>query len=281
MGLTWLITGATGGLGSGVLRAVLDGGDSVVAAVRRPDALADVEAQYGDRVRVVSFDLADPESIDAAIATATDRFGRLDVLVNNAGYADSVAAEDLSEEGLRAHFETNFFGAVAVTRAALPTLRAQGAGHIMQISSVAGRFGATPGLSAYYATKRALEGWSEVLAVEVAPLGLHVTIVQPGAFRTRFVTGATHVPPSDAYRHTVGARQAYRRQRDGKAPGDPRRAGQVLFELSREADPPLRLLLGNDAIDNWTKAAADMDAELRAWEAVGRSTDFVTAAEPV
>ena len=268
------MTGATGGLGRAIVEAALAAGDSVIATSRRPDALVELASAHGGQLKVLSLDVSDSQDCSRAVALATDTFGSLDIVVNNAGFATSAAAEDLTDEGLRRHLETNFFGAVHVTKAVLPIMRAQGRGLILQMSSVAGRFGATPGLAAYYASKRALEGWTEVLAAEVKPLGVDVVLVEPGAFRTNFVTTAEHVPPSPQYAETVGARQHYRREKDGKAPGDPERAAELLVRLSRMADLPLRLLLGSDAVDGATRAAAASSAEVTEWEDLSRSTDY-------
>ena len=274
MSKTWIVTGATGGLGRAIVEAALAVGDSVVATSRRPEVLSDLASVHRAQLKVVTLDVSDSADCGRAVSLAYNTFGSMDVVVNNAGFATSAAAEDLGDADLRLHLETNFFGAVHVTKAALPVMRAQGHGLVLQMSSVAGRFGATPGLAAYYASKRALEGWTEVLAAEVKPLGIDMILVEPGAFRTNFVTTAEHIPPSPQYAATVGARQNYRRDRDGMAPGDPKRAAELLVRVSRMRELPLRLLLGSDAVDGATRAAAVSADEATAWAELSRSTDY-------
>src|SRR5215469_10921659 len=177
----WLITGSSRGLGRALTVAALAAGDLVVATARDPETLADLA---DPRLRTFPLDVTDPAAAEAAVRFAIDSFGRLDVLVNNAGYANSTAIEQTPPDDFRAQIEANFFGVVNVTKAALPIFREQRSGHVIQISSVGGRVGGTPGLGAYQSAKFAVEGFSEVLHNEVAPLGIHVTIVEPGAFRT-------------------------------------------------------------------------------------------------
>ena len=181
MGKVWLVTGTSSGFGRELAWAVLEAGDSVVATARRPEQLADLVARYGDRVRAVRLDVTDKEAVATAVRTATDAFGSLDVVVNNAGYANLGSVEELSGDDFRAQIETNLFGLVNVTKAVLPVLRAQRSGHIIQFSSIGGRVGGTPGPGAYQTAKFAVEGFSEVVANEVKHLGIKVTIVEPGA----------------------------------------------------------------------------------------------------
>ena len=181
---TWLITGASRGFGRRLTEAVLDAGDRVVATARRPEQLDDLVARYGHRIITAALDVTDPAAARAAVARAVEAFGRLDVVVNNAGYANSGPIEEMAEKDFREQFEANFFGVVNVTRAALPVLREQRSGTFVQFSSVGGRVGGTPGMGAYQSAKFAVEGFSEVLASEVAPFGVNVVIVEPGAFRT-------------------------------------------------------------------------------------------------
>jgi NAD(P)-dependent dehydrogenase (short-subunit alcohol dehydrogenase family) len=181
---TWLITGSSRGFGRALARHVLDHGHRVVATARRPEQLKDLVERHGDRVRAVALDVTDPAAARAAVQLALDAFGRLDVVANNAGYANSAAIEDMPDEDFRAQIETNLFGVVNVTKAALPVLRRQGSGHFLQFSSIGGRVGGSPGLSAYQTAKFAVEGFSEVLNAEVGPLGIKVTIIEPGGFRT-------------------------------------------------------------------------------------------------
>ncbi|HEX4215782.1 MAG TPA: SDR family NAD(P)-dependent oxidoreductase [Candidatus Dormibacteraeota bacterium] len=183
MSKVWLITGSSRGLSREVVLTALAAGHRVVATARRPEQLRELVQEHGDRILPVALDVADPAAAEAAVRAAVDAFGRLDVVVNNAGYANLGSIEDTPAEDFRAQIETNFFGVVNVTRAALPVLRAQGAGHLVQVSSVGGRL-ASPGLAAYQSAKWAVNGFSGVLAAEVAPLGIRVTVIEPGGLRT-------------------------------------------------------------------------------------------------
>jgi NAD(P)-dependent dehydrogenase (short-subunit alcohol dehydrogenase family) len=218
--------------------------------------------------------VTDPEAADRAVQTAFDAFGRLDVLVNNAGYGDVGSIEDTSLADFRAQIETNLFGVINVTKAALPRLREQGSGHILQLSSVGGRIG-PPGRGAYAAAKWGVEGFSEVLAKEVGPLGIKVTIVEPGGFRTDFAGASTTLregrPEYDA---TVGAIARYQRGYDGAQPGDPAKAAAVILHLASLEEPPLRLLLGSDAVRGAERNdLARLEAD-RKWRDLSVSTDF-------
>ncbi len=272
---TWLITGSSRGLGRELAQAVLDDGDQVVATARRPGQLDDLLARYGGRIRAVALDVTDQAAARAAVQRAVDEFGRLDVVVNNAGYATSAAIEDLPDGEFRAQLETNLFGVVHVTRAALPVLRAQRSGHLIQVSSIGGRVGGTPGMGGYQTAKYAVEGFSEVLSNEVRPLGIKVTIVEPGALRTDWGGSSMRMLPVSAdYEPTVGEINRYRRAVDGQQPGDPARAARIITEIVRLDDPPLRLLLGSDALRIAGESAQARAAETAAWAAVSRSADF-------
>jgi NAD(P)-dependent dehydrogenase (short-subunit alcohol dehydrogenase family) len=275
MARTWLITGSSRGLGRALARAVLERGDRLVATARRPEQLADLVEEYGDRIRAVALDVTGAAAARDVVRLAVEEFGSLDVLVNNAGYADSTPIEETSDEDFRAQFETNLFGLVNVTKAALPVLRAQRSGHILQISSVGGRVGGTPGLGAYQSAKFAVEGFSEVLNSEVGPLGIKVVIVEPGGFRTDWGGSSMRLPDVGAdYEETVGKVNAYRRSVDGAQPGDPVRAAQVIAGLVDVEEPPLRLLLGSDAVRLAEQASRSRAAEAEAWADVSRSTDY-------
>jgi NAD(P)-dependent dehydrogenase (short-subunit alcohol dehydrogenase family) len=280
MARTWLITGSSRGLGRKLVQAVLDDGDNAVAAARRPEQLGDLVARYGTRIRAVTLDVTDPAAAGGAVQAAVGEFGRLDVVVNNAGYATSAAIEDLPDEEFRAQLETNLFGVVNVTRAALPVLRTQRSGHVIQVSSIGGRVGGTPGMGGYQTAKYAVEGFSEVLSNEVRPLGIKVTIVEPGAFRTDWGGSSMRIlPVSEAYEPTVGEMNRYRRAVDGQQPGDPARAARIITEIARLDQPPLRLLLGSDALRIAGESAQARAAEAAGWAAVSRSADF-GAGEP-
>ncbi|AEY85446.1 short-chain dehydrogenase [Streptomyces hygroscopicus subsp. jinggangensis 5008] len=206
---------------------------------------------------------------------AVDSFGTLDVVVNNAGYANSAPIEEMPEDDFRQQIETNLFGVVNVTRAALPVLREQRSGVFVQFSSVGGRVGGTPGMGAYQTAKFAVEGFSEVLASEVAPFGVKVIIVEPGAFRTDWQGSSMRLHPvGSAYEETVGAVNAYRRANSGTQPGDPVRAAEAIIDVVGTEDPPRRLLLGSDALEMARQAGAARAEETEKWAMVSRSTDF-------
>lgn len=273
---TWLITGASAGLGRELVVAALNRGDRVVAASRRPEHLDDLTREHGDRLLAMTLDVNDPDDARSVVAAATQRFGTLDVVVNNAGYATSAGIEDIPDAEFRAQLETNLFGVVNVTKAALPVMRRQRSGHIIQISSIGGRVGGTPGLSAYQTAKFAVEGFSEVLANEVAPLGIKVIIVEPGGLRTNWAAGAASapVPVSEDYEQTVGQWTRRFASYTGNEPGDPVRAAKVLAEIVDAEEPPLRLLLGSDALGLALQSGAERNTEAEKWAAVSRSIDF-------
>ncbi|KIF71710.1 oxidoreductase [Streptomyces sp. AcH 505] len=272
---TWLITGSSRGLGRALTEAVLEDGDNVVATARRPEQLDDLVQKYGDRIRATALDVTDAEAARAAVRLAVDAFGRLDVVANNAGYANSAPIEEMAEDDYRAQIETNLFGVVHVTRAALPVLREQRSGRFIQYSSVGGRVGGTPGMGAYQTAKYAVEGFSEVLSNEVAPFGIKVVIVEPGAFRTDWQGSSMrrHEVGAD-YDSTVGAMNRYREANNGNQPGDPARAAKAVIDVARLDDPPLRLLLGAGAVESARMSAATRAAEIEEWAEVGNSADF-------
>lgn len=275
MATTWLITGASRGFGRALAEAVLAAGDQLVATARRPEQLADLVARHGDRVRAVALDVTDPAAADDAVRAGVDAFGRLDVVVNNAGYANSGPIEEMAEADFRAQFEANFFGVVNVTRSALPVLREQRSGTFVQFSSLGGRVGGTPGMGAYQSAKFAVEGFSEVLAGEVAPFGVKVVIVEPGAFRTDWQGSSMELHTVGAdYEETVGAMNTYRAENNGTQPGDPVRAAKVLIDVVRDDDPPRRLLLGAQAVTMALEAGEARAAETRKWASASAAADF-------
>ncbi|MGI5135312.1 oxidoreductase [Streptomyces sp. CA-106110] len=272
---TWLITGASRGFGRALAEAVLESGDRLVATARRPEQLADLISRYGDRVRAVPLDVTDTAAAQQAVQAAVDAFGRLDIVVNNAGYANSAPIEEMAEDDFRAQFEANFFGVVNVTRAALPVLRGQRSGTFLQFSSLGGRVGGTPGMGAYQSAKFAVEGFSEVLANEVAPFGIKVVIVEPGAFRTDWQGSSMELHSVGAdYEETVGAMNKYRAENNGTQPGDPVRAAKVLIDVANDDDPPRRLLLGAQAVSMALEAGEARAAETRKWAAASGAADF-------
>ncbi len=280
MSQVFLVTGSSRGLGRAVVEAALVAGHRVVATARRTSDLADFPERYGDAVRTATLDVTDPEAAERAVQLAVDAFGRLDVVVNNAGYADIAAVEDVTLDAFRRQIDTNLFGVVTVTKAALPVLRAQGSGHIIQVSSVGGRL-ATPGLSAYQAAKWAVGGFSLVLAAEVAQLGIHITVLEPGGMRTDWAGSSMTIPPISApYLPTVGAVAGMHNQ-EALGAGDPARVADVVLQVAAMDEPPTRLLLGSDAFTYATADARRQLAEDERWEKLSRSTDHdeATAAQ--
>ncbi|MFI6739325.1 oxidoreductase [Nonomuraea sp. NPDC050451] len=275
MARTWLITGSSRGFGRHLTEAVLEAGDQVVATARSPKQLDDLVARHGDRIRAIALDVTDAAAASRAVKEAVDAFGSVDVVVNNAGYGNSAPIEEMAEDDFRAQIETNLFGVVNVTRAALPVLRNQRSGVFVQFSSIGGRVGGTPGMGAYQTAKFAVEGFSEVLASEVAPFGIKVVIVEPGAFRTDWQGPSMEIHPvGPDYEQTVGVIHRYRRDTDGTQPGDPARAARIIIDVARHDDPPRRLLLGSDAVATAQKAAEIRAAETEKWADVSRSADF-------
>ena len=273
----WLITGCSSGLGHALATQVLARGQRVIATARNPDALAELSARYPATCRAVALDVTDAAQAKAAIAQAAEVFGRLDVVVNNAGYGLVGAFEELSEEQIARNFETNFFGALRVIRAALPILRAQGSGHIVNISAAAA-IANYAGLSIYGATKCALEGVSESLALELRPLGINVTLVQPGPFRTGFVAHsfkATDDRIAD-YDRTSGKFSRLLETIDGKQPGYPNKAADAIIAAVESDAPPLRFVLGKYAHAKVRAKLAATEQELTQWESVGLQTEFTS-----
>ena len=274
MSKVWLITGSSRGLGRALAQAVLEAGDKLVATARDPGQLADLVEAYGPRVLALPLDVTDEAAAEAAVKTAVETFGRLDVLVNNAGYGNVAPIEDTSLAEFRTQIETNLFGTIIMTKAAIPVMRGQGAGHIIQFSSVGGRIGPV-GRAPYAAAKWGVEGFSEVLSKEVGPLGIKVTVIEPGGFRTDFAGSSTAIYGGrPEYAATVGAMAEYQRNYNGRQPGDPAKAAAVALHIASLDTPPLRLLLGSDAAAAVEKAdAARMEAD-RTWRVVSQSTDF-------
>ncbi|MDX3851883.1 oxidoreductase [Streptomyces sp. AK02-01A] len=250
----WFITGSSRGLGRAIAEAALAAGHRVVATARKPAQLDDLVRTYGERIRAVALDVTDAEAARAAVRGAVDAFGGLDVVVNNAGYGDIAAIEDVTDADFRAQIDTNFYGVYHVTKAAVPILRANGSGHIIQISSSGGRI-TTPGLGAYQSAKWAVAGFSEVLSRELAPLGVRVTVVEPGGLRTDWAGSSMTIPPvSEPYRETVGAVAEMLRSMDGRQTGDPAKAARVILDLPGLDEPPVHLLLGSDAYQYVTES---------------------------
>ena len=271
----WLITGCSSGFGAALAAAVLARGQRVVATARHPSVLDEIVGRHPDTCGILALDVSDAAQVKAVVAEAASIFGRLDVVVNNAGYGLVGAFEELGEEQIARNFETNFFGALGVIRAALPILRAQGSGHIVNISAAAA-ISNYAGFSIYGATKWALEGVSESLAAELKPLGIKVTIVQPGPFRTDFIARSleraeTHLADYD---RTSGKFLRFLETMAGKQPGDPAKAAEAIIAAVESDTPPLRLVLGKYANEKARKKLAEAQRELTAWEPTGFATDF-------
>lgn len=279
MSKVWLITGSARGLGRHILDAALAAGHRVVAAARDPGRLADLQAQFGEqRLRAVALDVTDAAAARAAVQVALDAFGRLDVLVNNAGYGHVAPLEQSSDEDFRAQIETNFFGVVNLTRAVLPTMRAQRSGHIVNISSVGGRIGMS-GLSAYQSAKWAVGGFTEVIAHEVAPLGIKVVALEPGGMRTDWGTVARSQIPAllPDYEPSVGALLELFKSHIGNEAGDPARVAQVVLRIAEHGNPPAHLLLGSDALHFFNQIDSERVRAADAWREVSMSTDVIAS----
>jgi NAD(P)-dependent dehydrogenase (short-subunit alcohol dehydrogenase family) len=273
---TWFITGASRGFGRSFTRAALAAGDRVAATARDTSSLDDVASEYGDAILPIELDVTDREAAFAAVRQAHERFGRLDVVVNNAGYGVSGAIEELTEEQARKQIEVNLFGALWVTQAALPILREQGSGWLVQVSSIGG-LAAFPLTGIYHASKWALEGFSETLRSEVGPFGIRVLMVEPSGFRTDWAgSSMDRSDPIDAYQEIdaiAERRAAQQEENNGSQPGNPELAAQALLDTLERDDPPFRLLLGNVAYDVAVDRYESRLTEFRAGEEVARGAD--------
>jgi NAD(P)-dependent dehydrogenase (short-subunit alcohol dehydrogenase family) len=271
----WFVTGASSGFGRAITEAAVEAGDTVVAAVRRPAALDDLVAAHPGLVDPVALDVTDGPAVDAAVAGALERHGRIDVLVNNAGRTQVGAVEETTDDELRNLFDLHVFGPFGLTRAVLPHMRERRSGAIVMISSVGGQV-VMPGFGVYCATKFALEAVAETLAAEVAPFGIKVMAVEPGAFRTNlFGPGAAVMSAENpAYAETVGATRRFVENGDGTQPGDPAKAAAAIRTALAAETTPVRLPLGGDAVDGIIAHLDSVRAEVAAWEKVSRGTDF-------
>jgi NAD(P)-dependent dehydrogenase (short-subunit alcohol dehydrogenase family) len=273
---TWFITGSSRGLGRALTRAALDAGDRVAATAREPAQLGDLVAEYGERIHAITLDVTDARAARLAIAEAHRHFGRLDVIVNNAGYANVSPIETTDDEDFRAQFETNFWGVYNVSKAAIPILREQGGGIVIQISSVGGRVGGSPGIASYQAAKFAIDGFSRVLQAETEPFGVKVMVVEPSGFRTDWAGSSmiVHDIP-EAYAATVGAMNSRVRQSADGPAGDPTRAAEILVQVAKRRDIPDHLPLGVNAVEGAIRLDEHLLSQDRQWQQVSRSADFV------
>ena len=274
MDKVWLVTGSASGLGRNIAEAVLESGDRLVATARDPKRLDDLVNKFGERVRAVSLDVTDESAAQAAVQVAIDAFGRLDVVVNNAGFGDIAPFEQLSSERFKAVIDTNFYGVVNVTRAAVPHMRKQRSGCILQISSVGGRL-ARPGSTPYHAAKWAVGGFTESLAQELSPFGVKVCALEPGGMRTNWGTRANQDTPEllPDYEPSVGAFAKALKSYWGKEVSDPVKVAQVVLRLAASDSLPAHLLIGSDAVRFAGEAEQTREAEALKWRQISLSTD--------
>jgi NAD(P)-dependent dehydrogenase (short-subunit alcohol dehydrogenase family) len=277
MSKVWFITGSTRGFGRELVRTALEAGDTVAATARRPEQLADLADVYGDRILPLQLDVTDADAAQSAILAARERFGRIDVVVNNAGYANVAPIETGDEKDFRAQFETNFWGVYNVSKAAIPVLREQQGGLIIQFSSMGGRVGGSAGIASYQAAKFAIDGFSRVLQTETAPFGIKVLVVEPSGFATDWAGSSMDIAEVPAiYADTVGAMNTMRTS-DAITAGDPARAADILVRMSRRTHLPYHLPLGVNAVEGSIRQDESLLVADRTWAEVGRSADF---AEP-
>ncbi len=272
---TWFITGASTGFGRILAEEVLKAGGNVVATARKREQIVDLEQQYPNAAKALALDVTKDDQVDSAVTQAFAQFGQVDVLVNNAGYGIAGAIEEATEAEFMPVFETNVFGLIRVTRAFLPYLRKQRSGHILNLSSIGG-VTASPGWGYYQSTKFAVEGLSEALAAELAPLGIHVTLIEPGPFRTDFLgrSGVVAVQRIADYDATAGNARQYLSTQSGKQAGDPLRAAHAMMQVVESSRPPLRLLLGASALQRLRAKLDNWQEEIAAWESTTVGADF-------
>jgi NAD(P)-dependent dehydrogenase (short-subunit alcohol dehydrogenase family) len=271
----WFITGSSRGFGRALVRAALEAGDLVAATARRPEQLADLVAEQGERIHPIALDVTDTQAARSAIAEARDRFGRLDVIVNNAGYANVSPIETTEDQDFRTQFETNFWGVYNVSKAAIPVLREQASGLVMQFSSIGGRVGGSPGIASYQAAKFAIDGFSRVLRAETAPFGVKVMVVEPSGFKTDWAGSSMIVRDvPEPYAATVGAMNTRMRQNPDGPAGDPVRAAEILVRVAKRRDIPYHLPLGVLAAEYSIRLDEQLLGDDRKWRDVSRSADF-------
>lgn len=273
----WFITGSSRGLGRSLTAAVLANGDYVAATARKPEQLNDLVEKYPDQIYPIQLDVTEYDEVYQSVVAAVAHFGRIDVLVNNAGFGITGAAEAFTDQQVRSQLETNLYAPIEITRAVLPYMRQQGSGRILQISSVGGRVGG-PGLTIYQAAKFGLGGFSEALTKEVSPLGIHVTCIEPGGFRTDWGTESMSFAREIAgYEPTVGRMSEFLSGGNYVPMGDPDKAAKVMIDLVDHPKPPIHLILGSEAISIVKGAEAAKKAELEQWESISISTDHQQA----
>jgi NAD(P)-dependent dehydrogenase (short-subunit alcohol dehydrogenase family) len=271
----WFITGASSGIGRSLAKAVIKHGDKGVIAARRGEALAELVALDETRVLATPLDVTNPDVRKRAVASALDKFGRIDVLANIAGRGSLGAVEEFAPDQLRAQMELNFFAAAEMTRDVLPHMRGRGAGHVLNLTSIGGLI-SIGGFGAYCASKFALEAWTEALADEVAGFGLKVTLVEPGNFRTEFAGDVNMRPttPLDAYRPVIAPIENFLYGQSGRQPGDPDKAAEAMIAVVNDPNPPRRLVLGTDAYDVLDRTMTSRMADIARYRALGEKTGF-------
>ena len=272
---TWLITGCSTGIGRDIALAALAKGHRVAVTARKPEAVADIKSEHPDRTIALELDVTEKAQIEAAVAATLERFGGIDVLVNNAGYGYMAAVEEGEDHEVRRLFDTNYFGAVDMIKAVLPTMRKHGRGHVINISSMTGLVTNPPNVY-YSSTKYALEALTEGLAKEVAPFGIHVTAIEPGGFRTDWGSRSMRESgtPMPEYDETVGARKRMIKMAADKLPGDPRRVADAVLHVSELDAPPLHLLLGHDVLHAFREKIAQLSKGIDEWEEVTKDVNF-------
>ncbi len=269
----WFITGSSRGLGRSLTEAVLASGDQVAATARNVSSLQDLSSRYPGQLLPIALDVNDHAGVHRAVAGTIEHFGRIDVLVNNAGFGITGAAEAYTDDQVRSQLETNLYAPIEVTRAVLPYMRKQRSGRILQISSIGGRVG-NAGVTIYQAAKFGLSGFSEALSREVAPLGIKVTCVEPGGFRTDWAGASmTYAPRIEGYEDTVDTRADFFASGKFVPMGDPDKAARVMIDLAGHPEPPVHLVLGSEAIGMLKKANEVRDREMEQWLQVSTSTD--------
>lgn len=277
----WFITGISKGFGFEIAKAALAAGDQVAGTVRRNSKAVAELLGGADQLHIVTLDVTNEQEVQAGVREAIERFGRIDILVNNAGYGLLAATEEASAEEVRKQFDTNVFGLLNVTRAVLPQLRKQASGHIINISSLFAYLNIAPGFGIYGATKYAVEGLSEGLSIELAPLGIKVTSVAPGLFSTDFVSTDSYQSSKlvlDAYQNTVGIMRGHIGSFHGSQPGDPAKLADVVIKLAASEHPPLHLPIGRDAVKSVHDKIAQISKEVDEWQSLAQSTDHQHAA---
>jgi NAD(P)-dependent dehydrogenase (short-subunit alcohol dehydrogenase family) len=275
----WFITGSSTGFGRLLAEAVLKRGERVIVTARDLSKVADMARKFPERARAFSLDVTNPAEIEDVAAKAIASFGHVDVLVNNAGYGVNGAIEEVSEEEFEPMFQTNIYGLIRTTRAFLPHFRERRSGHILNLSSIGGLIGGA-GWGYYNVTKFAVEGFSEALAAEMKPLGVHVTVIEPGPFRTDFLgrSGKLAQRELPEYTETAGKARTYLKTQSGKQPGDPQKAVDALIKVVESPNPPLHLILGKIALTRFREKLSQWENEIAAWEAVTQGADFSAAA---